>query len=106
MTTAGRGWVWVALTLSLSACASRPTSDELDGIEPDCHNAEAQIAMLDEEMITTEERIAAGVQTVVPSAAVLSLLRGRWQTNVNIASGKYEEMLKAKIEEIRTTCGL
>ena len=106
MTAARRALALAAVLLTLSACASRPTSDELDGIKPDCENAEAQIAMLDAEMITTEERIAAGVQTVVPSTAVLSLLRGRWETNANIASGKYEAMLKAKVEEIRAVCGL
>jgi hypothetical protein len=55
-------------------------------------------------MITTQERIAADVQSVLPSAAVLKILADRWGTNANIASGEYEILLNKNIKEIKATC--
>ena len=62
--------------------------------------------MLDEEMIRTHEKVLSGVASVLPSAAVLSLLAGRWQTNVHVATGQYEKIIDQKIQEIAETCGI
>lgn len=92
--------------LFVAACSTRPTSDEIEKTVPDCSNAQAQIKMLKQEMITTQERIAAGAQSIIPSVAIINLFAGRWQTNKNIATGEYEEMLNKKILEIQSSCGL
>lgn len=87
-------------------CTLRPTSSKIRKIEPDCTNANEQIEMLDKEMIRAHEKILSGVASVLPSAAVVSLLSGRWTTNVQIASGEYEKIIDAKIKEIADHCGI
>lgn len=96
--------VIILSALILGACAMRPSTEEIQAIKPDCAKAEEQIAMLDEEMIRTHDRVLAGIGTIVPSAAVVSLLAGEWSNNKDVAIGTYEEVLNNKIEEIKRTC--
>lgn len=90
----------------LTACVTRPSTDEIQKRTPDCENAEEQLKMLDEEMVETHERIFSGVRSVLPTAAVYTLLVGEYGTNYSIATGDYEEILDAKIIEIKEKCNL
>jgi len=92
--------------MSLAACASKRSVKEIRATEPECTKAEDQLKMLDKEMVATHERALAGVASVVPSLAALSVLSGRYKTNFAIATGSYERALDDKIDEIRKACGL
>lgn len=96
----------IMVLIILSSCASRPTTKEIHATVPNCQNAQEQVKMLHEEMVTTQRRALAGVTSVVPSLAALTLIAGQYPTNFAIATGEYEKALDKKINEIEQTCGL
>ena len=99
--------VHMAVVFALSACSVTPRRSvaEVNAAPVDCDKSTEQLAMLDEEMTTTQERFASGVASVVPSLAVISILAGRFKTNVAVATGQYKEALERKVVEIELQCG-
>jgi hypothetical protein len=70
----------------------------------DCATADADIAALEAERASVGKQIASGVRMIVPAAAVVGLLSGDYRNRAQVASGKYNSALEAKIAEIKKTC--
>lgn len=72
----------------------------------DCATAEADIAQLQHEKKSTEERMLLGVTSIVPIGLVLNTAAGTEQKNQEIATGEYNEKIQRRIAEIKQTCGV
>jgi hypothetical protein len=70
----------------------------------ECTEAERDIARLDAEKASVGKRIAAGVRSVFPAAAVAGILRRDLRNRAAVAAGAYNGELEAKIGEIRQQC--
>lgn len=102
--------------LVLSGCANRKNISPLPAIDPEtkqqmaepvnCQTAEQDIAILEEEKASTGKRILAGARSVMPIGAAVGILLGDYRDRVQVATGKYNDDLEAKIVEIKTTCNL
>lgn len=105
-----------ALALAVSGCSDRKnvspmpsiTSEEKKELAKpvDCSTAQQDIATLEKERASVGGRIVAGVRSIFPIAAVAGILTGDYSDRVAVASGKYNDDIAAKIEEIKSVCGL
>jgi hypothetical protein len=96
-----------AACLLLTACAKPMSMRDIQGVEASCANVDRQIAVLERERAQNDKRLIAGVQSVAPALAVLSLVRGVYGRNVAIATGAWGKAIDAKLAELRrkrTTC--
>jgi outer membrane murein-binding lipoprotein Lpp len=71
-----------------------------------CATAQGDIRMLRSEKVNAEQQAAAGVTSIVPVGAVVGLIGGTEGTQVQIATGEYNQILDKKIAEIQSTCGV
>lgn len=94
--------------LTLSGCASAVKRHEQlsthMNYQIDCSMADSYIAELEQEKASMFEKIANGVATVLPTSAIFNLLAGEFGSRRNIASGKFDQQLVMKIDEIESTC--
>ncbi|MBT1451242.1 hypothetical protein KJ365_10185 [Glaciecola sp. XM2] len=70
----------------------------------DCSMAQSHIDMLKKERASTVEKIANGVATILPSAAIVSLFTGEFSSRKAIATGEFDQMLYMKIASIESQC--
>lgn len=97
------------ITLLIVATGCAPISEqgqqELD--QPvNCATAPGDLRALEAEKTHVGEQIAAGVTAVVPVSLVVNVAKGTEKDHFTVASGKYNDMLDAKIAEIKSTCML
>ena len=71
-----------------------------------CATAEADIKELKSEKADTVDQIAAGVSSISPIGLVVNAAEGTTETKAKVAIGDYNEMLDAKIAEIKKKCGI
>ncbi|MFT6270019.1 MAG: hypothetical protein ACJAVV_002847 [Alphaproteobacteria bacterium] len=71
-----------------------------------CKSAVKDIAMLKEEKASTQEKLANGIATVLPTSVVFNLLTGEFTKRRSIATGEFDQMLYMKIDMIESECGL
>jgi len=105
----GAAIVAALTTTAVAFTACSPTTEagreELE--QPvNCATAEDDLHILTEEKKRVSEQQVAGVTAVTPAGAVVGILSGTEEANLQVLSGEYEEQLDAKIEEIKTTCGI
>lgn len=74
--------------------------------EINCETAMKDIVMLKEEKASTQEKLANGVATVLPTSVVFNLLTGEFSKRRAIATGEFDQMLYMKIDMIELECGL
>jgi hypothetical protein len=72
----------------------------------DCRTARRDIQILEEERASVAKQILSGVRSVLPIAAVAGLLMGDYSDRVKVASGQYNDAIAAKIDHIRSICGI
>jgi len=97
----------IFLSATLGACASNYKKVEQDANEPvNCATAEADLRVLESEKVHTAERIAAGASSIVPVGLVVGILTRTEKSKIRVATGAYNDMLDARIAEIKQTCGL
>jgi hypothetical protein len=106
----------LVISSSLTACADRKNLSPLPTVSDEaksnmaapinCDTAEEDIAVLEEEKAGVGKRMLSGVRSVLPIAAAAGILLGDYRGRVEVATGKYNSDLEAKINEIRTSCGL
>lgn len=70
----------------------------------DCKTAKTDVAALEAERRSTTSKIGNGVKSVLPVSAAIRLLSGTYRDGVQVASGRYNQDLDAKIAKIKTTC--
>jgi hypothetical protein len=66
-----------------------------------CVTSEADIKKLESEKADTVDQIAAGVSSLSPIGLVVNAAQGTTETKAKVAIGDYNEMLDAKIAEIK-----
>jgi hypothetical protein len=99
--------VLAALSLVLVACAKPMSMRDIQQVDASCSNVDRQINALEREKAQNDKRLLAGVQSVAPALAVLSLVRGVYGRNVAIATGAWAKAIDTKLTELRrkrSTC--
>jgi hypothetical protein len=98
----------LVLGLWLISCAKAiPDSAKQELQRPvSCETARHDIEILEVEKATVATQIAAGVGTVVPTNAVLSILRRDTKDRLKVAAGTYNREIEDKIKEIKRECGI
>jgi len=71
-----------------------------------CSTAAQDIQALEAEKASTAKKIGAGIRMIVPTTAVVGILSGDYGNRVNVATGQYNKDIDAKIQEIRSSCGM
>jgi len=101
------GVLLLCLVVTLTGCKSiSPTAKDGLAKDVDCSTAPADIQTLTAEKASVAKKVSSGVRSVWPVAAVVGLLSGDYKDRVSVATGKYNKDLEAKIQEIKTTCGI
>lgn len=91
----------IFVSLGLAACATPMAMRDIQSIKPNCARIDRQIAMLEHEKAENDQRLIAGVQSVYPALAALSLIRGTYRQNVSIATGEWAGAIDKKLAELR-----
>ncbi|WP_375548157.1 hypothetical protein ABWI01_10745 [Oceanicaulis alexandrii] len=96
------------LALAVAACTtvSADEREALLGKPVNCEVAEQDIADLQTAMPSRRERAGSVVRTVTPVGAVASVATGSYRDRAAVLTGRTENELSARIEEIEQTCGL
>lgn len=97
----------LALTFIISGCSTikKETKEELAS-PVNCATAREDIKILEEAKTSTGKQILSGVRSILPIAAVAGILSGDYKNRVQVATGKHNDDLANKIEEIKTTCNI
>ena len=91
---------------ALAGCAQTTHAERADLLDRaiDCTVADIDIAALEAAIPGAGERAAAGVRLVVPVARITGRVNGQLEDRREIASGRTEEDLRARIVEIQAAC--
>lgn len=87
--------------LAVASCATPMAMRDIQAIRPNCAHIDKQIAALEHEKAENDQRLIAGIQSVYPALAVLSLVRGTYRQNVSIATGEWAGAIDRKLAELR-----
>lgn len=100
---------------ALSGCANRTNLSPRPTIDPEakealeapinCSTSERDIQVLEDEKASVGKQILSGVRAVVPFSAAAGILMGDYRERAEVATGKYNEDIEAKIAQIRQKCG-
>ena len=72
----------------------------------DCKDASRQIEILESQRASAGQQTRAGVRSVMPLAAAAGIVTGDYGDRLAVATGRHNENVARKIEEIRSACGL
>ena len=93
----------------VSACAlqQKQVAQQLQSPGPvNCATAEGDLRVLQAEKASLAQRIAEGVSAVSPTGFVVGAAAGTEGTKVQVATGKYNTMIDARIAQIVQICGI
>jgi hypothetical protein len=97
----------LVLSVFLVSCATVSDTAKYYLDKPiNCNTATTDIATLESEKASDSERTMAGVRAVVPSAAVIGMIRKDWSNRKEVASGEYNQAIDDKIVEIQRACNI
>ncbi|ETX26736.1 hypothetical protein [Roseivivax isoporae] len=90
----------------IAGCAQTTQDARVDLLDRpiDCATADLDIAALETAIPGAGERAAAGVRLVVPVARIAGRVRGELDERREIASGRTEDDLRARMAEIEAAC--
>jgi hypothetical protein len=74
---------------------------DIEAVRSNCSRIDRQITALEHEKAQNDQRRLAGVQSVAPALAVVSLVRGTYGQNVAIATGEWAGSIDRKLAELR-----
>jgi hypothetical protein len=96
----------ITVAVLLVGCASSPPTERADMLDRpvDCATADVDVAVLKEAIPGTAERMAARVRLVIPVSRVAGRVTGDLDARREIASGRTEKDLRARIAEIEARC--
>ena len=92
--------------LLLVGCASTISSERGDMLDQpiDCATADVDVAALKAAIPGTRERIASGIRLVIPVSRIAGRVTGELESRREIASGRTEQDLRARIAGIEAAC--
>jgi hypothetical protein len=93
----------------VSACAlqQKQVEQQLQSPGPiNCATAEGDLRVLQAEKASLAQRIAEGASAISPAGMVLGEAAGTEGTKVQVATGRYNAMIDARIAQIVQTCGI
>lgn len=97
----------ICILFSVGSCAMKQKKAIEELKQPvNCATAEADLRVLRQEKAHVAERIAEGAMVIVPIGLVIGIVAGTEGTKVEVATGKYNQMIDEKIAEIKATCGV
>jgi hypothetical protein len=91
----------LAASAAIAGCATPMSLREIQAVRPNCAKIDRQIAALEREKVENDQRLLAGVQSVAPALAALSIVRGTYGRNVAIATGDWARAIDRKLAELR-----
>jgi hypothetical protein len=90
------------LCLTVAACSPISQQAQQDLARPvNCPTAAGDIRVLQSEKAHVASQILAGVATIQPAGAVLSMASGTEKAKLEVASGEYNKMIDEKIATIK-----
>ena len=97
----------LALVFVLAGCATASHQDRESLLaEPiDCTIADEDIAALQAAMPSRRERARSAVQSITPVGVATGVISGSYGDRASVLTGRTEDELAARIEEIEVTCG-
>lgn len=98
--------IGVLAFLAGCASASHAEREALLAAPIDCATAQTDIAALEAAMPSRRERARSAVQSVTPIGAVGGVVSGTYDERLGVLTGGTEEELSARIEAIRSRCGI
>jgi hypothetical protein len=101
--------ILLVFSIIVVACAQTPSKEakKIKKGDINCATAKEDIKTLEKERKKIhDQRVRAGVDTVVPVAAVLNILKGEWVSKSKVFSGAYVEAMDKRIKEIKETCNI
>lgn len=99
--------VWViGLSTVMGGCSikDKKTEQQVKEMPVNCATAPGDLRTLAGEKKSTLQRISSGVRMVYPAALVVGVATRTEGTKYQVASGKYNEMIDAKIAQIKQAC--
>jgi hypothetical protein len=91
----------LCMALLVAACASDAMkTEDIDKVQANCSDVDQKIAMLQKEKADNDNRGAAGVQSVLPVAAVFHLVSGDYGQNVSIVTGEWAAKIDLKLQQL------
>ena len=98
----------VLCVLGLGAACTPVSKEEKEELAKpvDCSTARGDIRVLNNEKNNAAERIAEGLTSIYPAAAVIGIVRGVEKEKLQVALGEYNEKIDKKIAEIKANCDL
>jgi len=96
----------ISAAVLLVGCASSTQSEREDMLDRpiDCANADVDVAVLKEAIPGAAERVASRVRLVVPVSRIAGRVTGELDARREIASGRTESDLRARIAKIEAAC--
>jgi uncharacterized lipoprotein len=90
----------------LAGCSTTTTTEQADLLDQpiDCATADVDIAALETAIPGAAQRVAAGVRLIIPVSRIVGRATGKLDDRREIASGRTEDDLRARIEEIKAAC--
>ena len=98
-----------SLLTGLAGCAMQQQQVEQGLQNPariDCRTAEGDLRVLQSEKANVAQRIVEGATAIYPAGAVMGILTGTEGTKISVATGEYDQMIDARIAQIKSKCGL
>ena len=102
------------LCLSFTACSERKNISPMPTISQEakaelnspvnCATANQYLKILEEERASVGKKIFAGVRSILPISAVAGILMGDYNDRFEVATGKYNADIDAKIAQIKRVC--
>ncbi|MEL6569343.1 MAG: hypothetical protein AAFQ22_13065 [Pseudomonadota bacterium] len=98
----------MSLVALLAACATASHGERQALLaEPvSCATAEEDLAALEAALPSPGERARSAVQSVTPVGAASGVVSGDYDERVDVLTGRTSQDLIARMDEIRSTCGL
>lgn len=92
----------------LAGCAtgSQKEREALLAAPVNCATASSDIAALEAAKPSRREKVRSAVQSATPVGAVKGVVTGTYDDGVSVLTGATEEELSARINEIRSECGI
>ena len=72
----------------------------------DCRTAYGDLRVLQSEKANVAQQVVEGATAIYPAGLVMGILTGTEGTKISVATGEYDQMIDARIAEIRRKCGL